>query len=79
MGILSIMDMSGTSHIQTLTYGVTEGEVKEKGVKNLFEEVMAGNFHYMEIWARNKHAGPGHPDSPKHDKPKEVHTKRHNN
>lgn len=51
--------------------GVPEEE-KEKGVKSLFEDIMAKN-------SPRRHAGPGSWESSQTAEPKETHTKVHHN
>ena len=58
------------------TIGVQEGEEREKGPEKTFEEIIAVNSPNMrkEIVTKDQEA-----HSPRQDKPKEEHTKTHNN
>ena len=58
------------------TAGVPEGEEREKGPEKIFKEIIAENFPNMgkEIVNQVQKA-----QSPRQDKPKEAHTKIHNN
>ena len=57
------------------TIGVPEGEEGEQGIENLFEEIMAENFPSLV----EEKDSPGSSESPKQDKPKEDHTRKHHN
>ena len=58
-------------HNNICLLGITE-EKREKGIGNLFEEIIAENSSNEK---RNWHPGPEITDSPKQDEHKEVHTK----
>ena len=71
-------ETSGTTfYTPTFTlYGVSEGEKRQKEPEKIFEEIIAENFPNMgqEIVNQVQEA-----QSPRQDKPKEAHTKIHNN
>ena len=54
---------------------VSEREDREQQMENLFEEIMAENFPSLV----GEKDSPGSSDSPKQDKPKEDHTRKHHN
>ena len=56
--------------------GVPEGEEREKGTENLFEEIMAENFPNL---VQETDIQVQETQSPKQDEPKETHTKTHYN
>ena len=47
--------------------GIPEGEEREKGIKNVFEEIMAENFPNL---GKETYPGTGSTEGPKQDKPK---------
>ena len=55
---------------------VLEGEEREKGIENLFEEIMTENFTNLK---KIKDTQVQESQSPKQDEPKEAHTKTHHN
>ena len=57
--------------------GVPEGEERKKGSKKIFEEVIAEKSPNMGKDAHASHVQ--EEQSPRHDKPKEEHTKTHSN
>ena len=54
----------------------SEGEEREKGFENLFDEIMGENFLNLR---RNRYSGIGSTESPKQDEPKEAHAKADHN
>ena len=58
----------------TRIIGVPEGEERELGIENVFEETMTKNVPNL---VKKKHTSPGSTESPKEDEPKEVHNKTH--
>ena len=63
-------------HTNIRIIGVPEGEEREKGTENLFEEIMAENFPNL---AQETDIQVQETQSPKQDEPKETHTKTHYN
>ena len=57
--------------------GVPEGEEREKGAKNIFEDITAENF--PNLGKETDYLGPGSTKTPKQDQLKEDHTKTHCN
>ena len=53
-----------------LIMGMPEGKEKEKGIANIFEEIMAENFPNL----MNRYQGIGSREGPKQIKPKQTHT-----
>ena len=54
--------------------GISEGKEREKGIKNVFEEIMAENFPNLK--KENKYPGTG---SSKQDETKQTYTKTYYN
>ena len=71
-------ETSGTTlNAPTFTlYGSQKKEKREKGPEKIFEEIITENFPNM---GKKISPSPGSAESPRHDKPKEEHTKTHSN
>ena len=71
-------ETSGTTlNAPTFTlYGSQKKEKREKGPEKIFEEIITENFPNM---GKKISPSPGSAESPRQDKPKEEHTKTHNN
>ena len=63
------------THTKIHIIGVSEGEEREKGAENMFEDKIAENFPKLG----NSHPSPGSIESPIQDKLKEEHTMTHCN
>ena len=57
--------------------GIPEGEKREQGIKNLFEEIMTKNF--PNLVKKKRHTSPESSDSPKQVRHKEACMKTHHN
>ena len=49
--------MGNIKHANLHIIVIPEGEEKEKGIENVFEEIMAGNFPNLKISRYGKHKG----------------------
>ena len=49
--------MGNIKHANLYIIVIPEGEEKEKGIENVFEEIMAGNFPNLKISRYGKHKG----------------------
>ena len=63
-------------HNNICTIGLQEVEMREQGIKNLFEEIMTENLPNL---VKEKDTLVQKVQSPKKDGPEEVHTKKHRN
>ena len=63
-------------HTNICIIGIPEGEERQKGAENIFEDIRAENFHNL---GKERHPGPGSTESPNQDQPKEDHNKTHCN
>ena len=57
--------------------GVPEGEEREKGPEEIFEEIIVENF--LNMGKEAQHPSPGSAESPIQNKPKEKHAETHSN
>ena len=68
--------LDNIKHTNTCTIGVLEGEEREKGVENVFNEIMAER---VLILKKKTYLGTGDTEGPKQNEPKQNHTKPYHN
>ena len=56
--------------------GIPEGKEEEKGIENIFEEIMAENFPNLK---ETRYQDTGNTEGPKWVEPQKAHTKTYNN
>lgn len=73
---VSLRDLwDNTKHNNICIIRIPEGEEREKGIENIFEQIMIKNLH--NLMKKKIHKSSGSSESLKQDGSKEVHTKTH--
>ena len=68
--------LDNIKHVNLGIIGIPEGEEREKGTENVFEEIMAENFPNLN---KETHPDRGSIEGPEQDKPKHTYTKTYYN